>query len=166
MVNNGVESIHLVSLSYPIYMPVIIEINETNFQQVAQLSIELWPDCDLSEMSTYFEEMRHADVSTCFLLQEASNYIGFIELNVRNDYVEGADDVPVAYIEGLYVQKEFRHKRLGLLLIQKAEEWARSKGFKQLCSDTELENETSISFHHAAGFTEVSRIICFAKSLE
>jgi len=146
-------------------MGEIVEINAENVHEVAKLSVALWPDCGLAEMALYYQDTVKSSLATCFVLKDESGYFGFIELGVRSDYVEGAEALPVAYIEGLYVGEEYRHKGYGRLLIQYAEDWARAKGFKQLCSDTELENNASIKFHTAAGFTEVSRIVCFAKSL-
>jgi aminoglycoside 6'-N-acetyltransferase I len=146
-------------------MTKIEDINETNIQKLAELSVELWPDCDLSEMTVHYERIIKSNMATCFLIRDELNYFGFIELSVRNDYVEGAEEVPVAYIEGLFVNVKYRLKGFGLLLIQKAEDWALTKGFKQLCSDTEEGNKPSIGFHTSAGFTEISRIVCFAKSL-
>ena len=34
---------------------------------------------------------------------QVGDYIGFIELSVRNDHVEGADSLPVGYIEGIFI---------------------------------------------------------------
>jgi aminoglycoside 6'-N-acetyltransferase I len=146
-------------------MDTIVEINESNIDKAAELSIELWPDSSLTEMTAHYEEVMNASSATCFLLQNKSGYFGFIELSIRNDYVEGAEELPVAYIEGLFVNERYRHNGSGTLLLKHAEDWARTKGFKQICSDTELENSPSIEFHNSSGFSEVSRIVCFVKEL-
>lgn len=147
-------------------METVVAINENNIEQAIKLSIELWPDSSLSEMTAHYEEVLNSTLATCFLLHDESGYFGFIELSIRNDYVEGAEDLPVAYIEGIYVKLKYRHTRKGRLLLEHAEGWARSKGLKQLCSDTELENGPGIAFHSSSGFTEVSRIVCFVKDIE
>jgi aminoglycoside 6'-N-acetyltransferase I len=99
-------------------------------------------------------------------LQEEAGYAGFIELRIRTDHVEGAETVPVAYIEGLFVADGFRYKGYGRQLVQAAEAWARTEGFTQLCSDAELENHPSITFHQSVGFREASRVVCFVKDLQ
>lgn len=147
-------------------MYTITQINEQTLLKVAELSVKLWPECSLTEMTAHYKEVLNSGSAACFLLYEEPDYLGFIELNVRNDYVEGADELPVAYIEGLFVEKPCRHKGFGRLLVTHAEDWARAKGFEQLCSDAELENNDSIEFHKAAGFEEISRIVCFAKDLD
>lgn len=145
---------------------IVVEINENNIQNAAELSIELWPDSSLAEMTAHYVEVLNASLATCFLLQNESGYFGFIELSVRNDYVEGAEELPVAYVEGLFVNQSYRHKGSGRRLLKHAEDWARTKEFKQLCSDTELENSPSIEFHTSSGFIEVSRIVCFVKDID
>jgi aminoglycoside 6'-N-acetyltransferase I len=77
-------------------MDTIVEINDNNIQNAAELSIELWPDSSLAEMTAHYVGVLNANLSTCFLLQNESDYVGFIELSVRNDYVEGAEELPVA----------------------------------------------------------------------
>jgi len=147
-------------------MDIIVELNKDNIMKAAELAIELWPDSRLSEMTTHYEEVLNTDLATCFLVKNESDYFGFIELSVRNDYVEGADELPVAYVEGVFVKKMYRQNGTGGLLLKHAEAWARTNGFKQLCSDTELENDQSIKFHKSSGFIEVSRIVCFVKDID
>lgn len=132
---------------------------------VAQLAVQLWPDTELEEMQTHYSELLTQNQGACFLLRTSSQFIGFIELSIRNDYVEGADELPVAYIEGLYVDSHHRQQGLGQMLVTRAEQWAVQQGFKQLCSDVEMENQLSLLFHEKAGFTEAARIVCFVKNL-
>ena len=146
-------------------METIVELDENNAQKAAELSIELWPDSDLPEMTAHYEELFLRNLGTCFLLQNESGYFGFIELSIRNDYVEGAESLPVAYIEGIYVKEKYRHKGLASQLLRQAEDWGRKQGCKQICSDTELENNPGIEFHTSSGFNEVARIVCFAKEI-
>ncbi|TDO29220.1 aminoglycoside 6'-N-acetyltransferase [Sediminibacterium goheungense] len=146
-------------------MPQLLTLHTSLCTPVAQLATALWPDADLAEMIAYYQALAQSSTATCYLLQEENDYIGFIELNTRVDYVEGSDDAPVAYIEGIYIHPAYRHKGYGRLLIAAAEAWAKTRGLTQLCSDTEIENDESIGFHKANGFMEVSRIVCFVKHL-
>lgn len=146
-------------------MTSIQEISRDTISAIAHLATQLWPDTNTDEMFEHFEEVLLADHPTAFLLLQDQKPIGFIELSVRQDYVEGAEDMPVAYIEGIYVDNVYRKKGLAIQLIHKAEQWARSQGYTQLCSDSELANTGSIIFHQKAGFEEVGRIVCFVKNL-
>ncbi|MDI9863642.1 GNAT family N-acetyltransferase [Flectobacillus sp. DC10W] len=146
-------------------MTTIQEISRDNISAIAHLATLLWSDTTQEEMLSHFEEVYLSEHPTAFLLKQDQKDIGFIELSVRQDYVEGAEDLPVAYIEGIYVDQSFRKKGLAIQLIHKAEQWARSQGYTQLCSDSELDNIGSVTFHQKDGFEEAGRIICFVKNL-
>lgn len=79
-------------------------------------------------------------------------------------YAEGCRISPVPYIEGRSVD-DMRRSGLGGCLVQVAEDWARSKGFSEMASDTQLDNEVSQQAHQALGYEEVERIVCFRKEL-
>lgn len=147
-------------------MPFIEALQPSTVAAVAQLATQLWPDTELVEMQTHYSDLLKQNQGACFVLRTSSQPIGFIELSIRNDYVEGAEELPVAYIEGLYIASDYRQKGLGQMLVTRAEQWAVQHGFKQLCSDVEIENQLSIRFHEKAGFTEAARIVCFVKNLD
>jgi aminoglycoside 6'-N-acetyltransferase I len=49
--------------------------------------------------------------------------------------------------------------------VKAAEEWGRNMGCKEMASDTEITNQTSIAVHKAMKFNEVNRVVCFKKEL-
>jgi aminoglycoside 6'-N-acetyltransferase I len=66
---------------------------------------------------------------------------GFLEMSVR-DYAEGCTG-PTPHVESWYVDPDARRSGVGHALLRAAEEWAREHGYRELASDTELENGTS-----------------------
>jgi aminoglycoside 6'-N-acetyltransferase I len=49
-----------------------------------------------------------------FLVRDENRLaVGFINLSMRTDYVPGAEQLPVAYVEGLYVVSTHQHKGIG-----------------------------------------------------
>ena len=54
--------------------------------------------------------------------------VGFAEVSVRTDYVNGCKSSPVAFLEGIYVRPEFRRHGVARLLYQEAERWGRARG--------------------------------------
>lgn len=130
------------------------------------LRAALWPDTDDShtgEIDNYFAG-NSVDIVQCYVAEQDSRLTGFIELNVRN-YAEGSHNSRVPYVEGWYVDPDYRAKGLGKALMAKAAEWARSLGYDELASDAELTNEKSIAMHKRLGFREVDRVVCFLKRL-
>ncbi len=130
------------------------------------LSLELWPDCNYDEEKSQWEELIHAQDHYCALAKMNHEYVGFIHISIRYDYVEGAESNTTAYVEGIYVRSAYRKKQIATALLSSGEVWAKSKGLHQLASDTEVDNQISQLFHQQLGFTEVNRIVCFIKTIQ
>ena len=90
--------------------------------------------------------------------------VGFVEAGTRT-YGEGCETSPVGYVEGWSVDEDLRGLGIGTRLVETAEEWARSKGYTEMASDTWLENEASIYTHLKMGYEEVERLVHFVKRL-
>ncbi|MGE5250512.1 MAG: aminoglycoside 6'-N-acetyltransferase [Bacteroidota bacterium] len=90
--------------------------------------------------------------------------VGFVEASTRT-YAEGCETSPVGYVEGWYVDEDLRGLGIGTRLVETAEEWARSKGYEEMGSDTWLDNEASIYAHLKMGYEEVERLVHFVKRL-
>jgi aminoglycoside 6'-N-acetyltransferase I len=90
--------------------------------------------------------------------------VGFLEVWLR-EYAEGASSSPVGYLEGWFVEPEFRCKGIGRSLVIAGEEWARLAGCTEMASDSEVDNVGSIRAHQRMGYREVERIVCFLKPL-
>ena len=140
-------------------------IQEANRHAWQQMRAALWPDDDDLEASiaAYFAAPDPA-VVTLMAFDLKQNPVGFAEVGTRG-YAEGCEHSPVAFLEGWYVIPEARGTGAGRALVAAAEDWARSKGLRELGSDTELHNEAAIQAHKALGFEETERIVCFLKRL-
>lgn len=125
----------------------------------------LWPECpeDRHKLETNLIKSSPGIVLVAELSPSA--LVGFAEVSIRNDHVEGTTNSPVPYLEGWYVEPDHRAKGIGKALIRTAEEFALEKGFTELASDVEIENKTSIQIHKKVGFKEVGRSVQFIKSL-
>jgi aminoglycoside 6'-N-acetyltransferase I len=140
-------------------------ISKDNLKNLAGLFLELWTDSSYTEELNNCSNILGSESETCFLIKAKNNYVAFIHVTIRFDYVEGASRSPTAYIEGIFVNKNYRNLGLSKQLLKLAEEWGKQKKCNQLASDTELTNLSSITFHKKAGFKEVNRIVCFIKEL-
>ncbi|HEV2098227.1 MAG TPA: GNAT family N-acetyltransferase, partial [Stellaceae bacterium] len=90
---------------------------------------------------------------------------GFAEVAIRK-YANGCDTRPVAFLEGIWVRPDLRRRRIGALLIKHAEEFLLSRGFRELGSDTQIDNSPSQDAHLAWGFSETERVVYFRKILK
>ena len=96
---------------------------------------------------------------------DQADLIGFAEVSLRHDHVDGASICPVPYLEEWFVEAPFRRQGFGRSLIQAVEHWAISRGYTELASDAELTNTLSIRLHKLLGFSEVDRNVTFLKTL-
>jgi len=89
---------------------------------------------------------------------------GFLEVGTR-PYADGCDTSPVAYLEAWYVDPDVRRQGHGQALLDAAERWARECGYREMASDTQLDNAVSQAAHRQAGYQEVDRVVQFRKGL-
>lgn len=141
-------------------------VSSNNLEDLVKLALELWSDCSFDEEMESYTEVINSSDQICYLYKINQDYVAFIHVSTRYDYVKGANASPVAYVEGIYVQPAFRGEGVAYELIKRAEAWASNKGYSQLASDTEIGNTDSVEFHKRVGFNEVGRVVCFIKSLK
>ncbi len=140
-------------------------LTQQNLNDLVHLVIKLWPDCTFDQELKNYERILQSENETVFLGTLQKRYVAFIHLKLRTDYVEGSNTSPVAYIEGLYVEPEFRKSDIGRTLVRAGESWGKEMGCTQYASDAEEGNDQSIKFHKKVGFKEANRIVCFSKDI-
>lgn len=89
--------------------------------------------------------------------------VGFAEISVRRDYVNGTHTSPVLYLEGIFVLPEYRGQGISGALCDAAGQWGARHGFREFASDSDVDNEVSIRAHLGLGFEETDRVVCFCK---
>ncbi len=141
---------------------MIEKVSDLNKIVWAKLASSLWSSTE-EELLEAFNKNYYQNE---FLYIDNNHYAGFISLSLRNDYVEGTDSSPVAYVEGIYVEAAYQKKGIARTLIEFAKAWAKNNGCQELASDAELTNTESIAFHKKIGFEEKKRIVCFAMKVE
>jgi aminoglycoside 6'-N-acetyltransferase I len=135
----------------------------------AAMRVRLWPDEDalemLGEARAYATGSKVATLDAVLVAEgDDASLIGFIELSVRA-FSDGCDSMPVPHIEGWYVEPSARGQGIGRALVHGAEEWSRKRGFTELASDAELDNDAAQRAHASCGFEEVDRLVKFRKKL-
>lgn len=147
---------------------MIESLHNDNIKDCVKLAYALWRDAEYTELLDDFTHILASDKEECFLFydnEHEKEYLGFVQVSLRHDYVEGSNSSPVAYIEGIYVVEKARRKGIAKLLVERAKEWGRARGCSELASDCLLSNNQSIDFHKGIGFEEVNRLVCFIKNI-
>lgn len=141
-------------------------VQENDFPEWLRLRKLLW---DESTDSEHQEEMidilEHTDTQLVLVVEGLANrLVGFLEASIR-PFVEDCHSDHVGYLEGWFVEKDFRRHGIGRLLVKTAEDWARSKGCEEMASDSEIGNELSLQAHLKFGYEETSRLVHLRKDL-
>ena len=131
----------------------------------------LWPASSLeeqrAEMESFFSDGPITLLPAAIFVTHTPNQslTGFLEIDLRS-HADGCDPrQPVGYIEGWFVQPEYRGQRVGAALMRTAEDWARMHGAREMASDALIDNEASELAHRALGFEVVDRCVHLRKQL-
>jgi len=125
----------------------------------------IWNDAPDEYLNFDLDDILKSDNDAVFLAWADGKPVGMIEARIR-EYGEGCETSPVGYIEGWFVNENFRGTGVAGALAQAAENWAREKGCIEMASDTWLENEASIRAHEKLGYSEVERLVHYVKRLQ
>ncbi|MGX4687362.1 aminoglycoside 6'-N-acetyltransferase [Vagococcus sp. JNUCC 83] len=143
----------------------IIQATHHNIKDVIDITSLLWESHSRKELEKEYQEIINKDNAVIFLIYIKAKIVGFAHCQLRYDYVEGTRSSPVGYLEGIFVEEQFRKQGLAKQLLLVCEAWIKEKGCYEFASDSDLNNLESYQFHQASGFTEVNRIICYKKYL-
>lgn len=144
----------------------IEQANPTNLDDVTRLALKLWPEHAWRELRNELKDLLASEKDRIFLAVKEGDTIGFLHMSLRFDYVEGSSSSPVGYVEGIYVDENYRNQGVSRKLVEAGEAWAKSLGCKEIGSDTELDNHGSQAFHQRIGFKEAGRIVAFIKEID
>lgn len=71
----------------------------------------------------------------------------------------------MAYLEGWFVDADYRGRGIGAALVQAVEDWALARGHRELASDTQVTNRISQQAHERLSFNQVDRAVLCLKQL-
>lgn len=131
----------------------------------AAMRLQLWDkhtcNAHLNDIDNMLSNKQNAGYMAILTNQQA---VGFAEISLRQ-YANGCSKQPVPFLEGIWVQPEYRQQGVGQALIRKITTDLIVQGFDELCSDAGIDNKMSYEAHQNWGFDEIERVICFRKKL-
>lgn len=141
--------------------------NQTDCDGWSRMRCALWPesveDTQHSEIEAWLgdPERRGAFVAE----GDGGRLIGFAEVSLREYLADGGAVGLMCYLEGWYVDPEYRRRGVGRQLVEPVEQWGRQRGCCKMPSDCALDNSISQQAHQALGFCETYRAVNFSKDL-
>jgi aminoglycoside 6'-N-acetyltransferase I len=124
----------------------------------------LWPEEDEAAHARGIDAVLARSNAWGFIAEADGAAIGFAEVAIR-PYANGCDSAPVAFLEGIWVVEPERRRGIGARLIAHIEAFLLARGFRELGSDTPLDNLVSQDAHRRWGFAETERVVYFRKPL-
>lgn len=144
---------------------IVRPVRKSDMSEWLRLRTLLWDQTDESEHLAEMEEIvDHPDSQLVLVASDGEHLIGFLEVSIRS-HAEDCETDHVGYLEGWYVEPEYRRTGIGRSLVANAEQWARSCGCTEMASDAEFGNEESIAAHSQLGYQETSRLVHFRRSI-
>lgn len=150
---------------HPAAKELIVTAQPAHLEELVTMGIDLWPDYIADDLRITFKEVLNSEKFRVLFYSLQGEFVGFIYVGIRTDYVEGSDASPTGYVEGIYVKPAFRRQGISRKLLQAGEQWVKAKGCTQMGSDIYLTNTVSYDFHTSVGFKEAGRLIAFIKDL-
>ena len=147
------------------YNFVVRPVQQTDLQEWFRLRQMLWDE--LSEQEHQDEMLdiyEHTDSQLVLVADVSGKLVGFLEASIR-PFVEDCHTDHVGYLEGWFVESDFRRYGIGRDLVRNAERWARKKGCTEMASDAEIGNDLSLQAHQKLGYEETSRLVHLRKDL-
>ena len=138
-------------------------VNEQTLSIWASFASQVWR----TNEQELIEKFRNNKFPYEFLYFSSSEEpVAWISLSLRHDYVEGCQNSPTAYLEGIFIIPDYRSQGIADKLLSFAISWAENRGISQLASDVEFDNQLSQNFHVKYGFWEVGRTVRYVLELK
>ena len=141
-------------------------LDESDLPEWLRLRMLLWDQSSDDDHKTEMVDIiEHADSQFVAVADTGHGRLaGFLEASIRT-HVEDCDTENVGYLEGWYVDNDFRRMGIGRQLVEFAEKWALQKGCTEMASDAEIDNSISLQAHLRMGYAETSRLVHLRKEL-
>ena len=126
---------------------------------------KLWPQHSDNALLAEIKRIFKSSKRSAYVAKHAGQAVGFAEYALR-DYANGCNSQPVPFLEGVWVDEEYRSEGIARALVEYLERKARMAGFTEFGSDVELTNYPSQLMHERLGFEQTEKVIFYRKVLD
>lgn len=141
-------------------------LRESDLSEWLRLRSLLWDETAVDDhKNEMLDIIDHAETQFVAVAEAGpERLVGFLEASIRS-HVEDCDTDHVGYLEGWFVESQYRQSGVGRELVKLAEQWARNAGCTEMASDAEVDNAVSLAAHLKLGYDETSRLVHLRKEL-
>jgi aminoglycoside 6'-N-acetyltransferase I len=140
---------------------IIREYEQSDLDNCEKLRMKLWSRENKAHNEKVTDFDSEGESSDCelgwniFVAEDKEQLIGFIETSIKK--FDGLVNNHVGYIEGWYIDSNYRNKGLGKLLIIEAENWVKYEGCGSIASPIPVDNEAALELFEKLGYKVISR---------
>jgi aminoglycoside 6'-N-acetyltransferase I len=147
-----------------------LDITSTNDPDDADwltLRSEFIPEEPLEAQRAFLRRfLQEASAFRAFVAREPDGaLLGFAEVSVRRDFVNGCTQRPALFLEGIFTRPEHRGRGVARALCEAAGRWGLEQGCREFASDVYIDDDRSLAAHRGLGFEETERVVYFRKIL-
>ena len=145
----------------------IVSTSDPNDPSWLALRAEFIPEVDAEEQRAFLQAFARDSVAfRAFVARDTeAGLMGFAEVAVRADFVNGCEHRPALFLEGIFVRPEHRGRGIARALCDAAGRWGLEQGCREFASDVYVDDHDSLAAHRGLGFEETERVVYFRKPL-
>jgi aminoglycoside 6'-N-acetyltransferase I len=125
---------------------------------------KFWPKFSDEALLAEIGRINRSSKRSAFVAEVDGVAVGFAEYALR-DYANGCNSQPVPFLEGVWVDAQYRAQGIARALIEYLIKRAEMAGFVEFGSDVELTNYSSQLLHEKLGFEQTEKVIYYRKVL-
>ncbi len=137
------------------------EISLSDADAVAELTGQLGYPVSADVMKSRIRAMESVTDHVIYVACDSDLVVGWIDVGLTFHL----QAEPYAEIGGLVVSEAFRSSGIGRELLAKAEQWARSRGLKNMLVRSRIAREAAHRFYRREGYEQTKTSAVFSKSL-
>jgi len=85
------------------------DFENSDFESLLKMSQKLWTDLDENDLKELLKKTCESDRQKILIAKTLKKRsVAFSIFSIRTDYVEGAEQTPTGYLEGIFVEPTFR----------------------------------------------------------
>lgn len=144
---------------------VIVPATATHRDGWLAMRRSLWPECSDAQHASEVVRCLEDPEQVAYLALRDAEMVGFVEVSIRYEYVNGTTTSPVAFVEGIFVKPGHRREGVARALGEGLREWVHKHDVSEVASDAYLDNAASHALHRAMGFEETERVVFFRRTI-
>lgn len=107
-------------------------------------------------VNNWFENLYNKDGNVIYIAKDKGNVVGYLYCKIISDHT-GLMNKKDAFIDGLFVEENYRNMGIATKLLSEAKNWSRENEANSIYLNVLCENSTASSFYYKNGFIDFEK---------